>query len=68
MMLQEFQHSLNANSPPASLTLPLAGLGWDAKGEWNRAHESAQQDEGTEGTWVHAYLHRKQRDESNAAY
>jgi len=31
----------------------------DAKGDWTRAHESAQQDEGPEGSWVHAYLHRK---------
>jgi hypothetical protein len=26
------------------------------KGDWKRAHESAQQDEGPEGSWVHAYL------------
>jgi hypothetical protein len=33
-----------------------------------RAHESAQQDEGVEGSWVHAYLHRKEGDQGNAAY
>ena len=33
-----------------------------------RAHESAQQDEGPEGSWVHAYLHRKEGDQDNAAY
>jgi hypothetical protein len=42
-------------------------LWWDAKGDWKRAHESAQQDEGSEGSWVHAYLHRKEGDQSNAA-
>ena len=26
------------------------------------AHESAPQDEGPEGSWVHAYLHRKKGD------
>jgi hypothetical protein len=41
---------------------------WDAKGDWKRAHESAQQDEGPEGSWVHAYLHRKEGDQGNAAY
>src|SRR5450759_594294 len=41
---------------------------WDAKGDWTRAHESAQQDEGPEGSWVHACLHRKEGDQSNAAY
>jgi hypothetical protein len=43
-------------------------LWWDAKGDWTKAHESAQQDEGPEGSWVHAYLHRKEGDSSNAAY
>lgn len=27
-----------------------------------------QQDEGPAGAWVHAYLHRKEGDTSNAAY
>ena len=39
-----------------------------AKGDWTRAHESAQRDEGQEGSWVHAYLHRKEGDQGNAAY
>jgi len=43
-------------------------LWWDAKGDWTRAHESAQQDEGPAGAWVHAYLHRKEGDASNAEY
>lgn len=38
------------------------------QGNWTRAHESAQQDEGRQGSWVHAYLHRKQGDAGNAAY
>src|SRR5438477_5319464 len=29
----------------------LSGLWWDAKGDWTRAHESAQQDEGPAGAW-----------------
>jgi len=43
-------------------------LWWDAKGDWTRAHESAQQDEGKDGSWVHAYLHRNEGDQDNAAY
>jgi len=50
------------------LSHALRALWWDAKGDWNRAHESAQQDEGPDGSWVHAYLHRKEGDQSNAAY
>ena len=68
MTLVEFHKSLTASEPPARLTLALAGLWWDAKGDWTRAHESAQQDEGRDGSWVHAYLHRKEGDQGNAAY
>jgi hypothetical protein len=60
MTLDEFRQSLTATEPPAGLSLALAGLWWDGKGDWTRAHESAQQDEGAEGSWVHAYLHRKE--------
>ena len=68
MTLDDFRQSLTAAKPPAELTLPIAGLWWDAKNDWTRAHESAQQDEGPAGSWVHAYLHRKEGDEENAAY
>jgi hypothetical protein len=68
MTLDEFRNSLGESRPPAGITLALAGLWWDAKGDWKRAHESAQQDEGPDGSWVHAYLHRKEGDHSNAAY
>lgn len=68
MTLNEFRKSLIANEPPVGLSLALVGLWWDAKGDWKRAHESAQQDEGVEGSWVHAYLHRKEGDLGNAAY
>jgi hypothetical protein len=66
--LQKFRESLHSDKPPRELSLALAGLWWDAKGDWTKAHESAQQDEGPSGAWVHAYLHRKEGDSSNAAY
>ena len=66
MTLQEFRASLPGGEPPRDFA--LAGLWWDAKGDWARAHESAQQDEGPAGSWVHAYLHRKEGDLSNARY
>ena len=52
--LPDFRQSLTATEPPAGLTHALAGLWWDAKGDWTRARESAQQDEGTDVSWVHA--------------
>ena len=68
MTLDDFRQSLSATQPPDELTVTLAGLWWDAKGDWKRAHESAQRDEGKDGSWVHAYLHRKEGDQDNAAY
>ena len=68
MTLDEFRQSLTATEPPARLSLALTGLWSDGKGDWTRAHESAQQDEGIDGSRVHAYLHRKECDQSNAAY
>jgi hypothetical protein len=68
MRLQEFHNSLSQQEPPSHLSLALAGLWWDAKGNWKQAHESAQLDEGPAGSWVHAYLHRKEGDSSNAGY
>ena len=68
MTLEQFRQSLIATDPPAGLSHALIGLWWDAKGDWKRAHESAQQDESRDGSWVHAYLHRKEGDQNNAAY
>jgi hypothetical protein len=68
MTLDDFHRSLTSTEPPAGLSDSLAGLWWDAKGDWKQAHESAQQDEGRDGSWVHAYLHRKEGDRGNAAY
>jgi hypothetical protein len=68
MDMQEFRDSVASSQPPKNLNFALTGLWWDAKGDWTRAHDSAQQDEGPAGAWVHAYLHRKEGDSSNAAY
>ncbi|MGA2647460.1 MAG: hypothetical protein ABSF15_22375 [Candidatus Sulfotelmatobacter sp.] len=68
MTLDDFRQSLTAAEPPAEVTPALAGLWWDAKGDWKRAHKSAQRDKGPEGSWVHAYLHRKEGEQGNAAY
>ena len=68
MTFDDFKKSLSATEPPLTMSRALSGLWWDAKGEWSKAHESAQQDEDVAGAWVHAYLHRKEGDASNAAY
>jgi hypothetical protein len=68
MDLAAFRASLRAPAPPAGLSVACQALWWDAKGDWDRAHELAQADEGGAGDWVHAYLHRKEGDAGNAGY
>ena len=77
MSFAEFQTSLARESrPPARLSAPLQALWLEAKGDWAGAHELAQSGDRPEGggsgardgAWVHAYLHRKEGDEGNAAY
>lgn len=54
--------------PPRSLTPALRALWLDAKGDWDGAHEVAQSIAGAAGARIHAYLHRKEGDASNARY
>jgi hypothetical protein len=65
--LAEFRDSLSKNAPPDVGSL-LRALWHDAKGDWARAHEIVQDEEGRDAAWVHAYLHRKEGDLSNAGY
>ena len=67
MDLAAFRASLAAPSPPEG-SLALQALWFDGKGDWEKAHELAQADEGGPGDWVHAYLHRKEGDAFNAGY
>ncbi|MBW6402019.1 hypothetical protein KPL78_29505, partial [Roseomonas sp. HJA6] len=60
MTPQEFRTSLTEASPPAGLPGPLLALWWDARGDWDRAHEAAQVGDDADSAWVHAYLHRKE--------
>jgi hypothetical protein len=68
MTQEEFRQSLTASSPPSSLRGALLALWHDAKGDWDEAHRVAQDEGDADGAWVHAYLHRKEGDQSNAAY
>ena len=68
MDLSEFKALAGEKQPPADLSPALQGLLWDAKGNWDKAHECAQSQEDRQGDWVHAYLHRKEGDLANAGY
>ena len=65
--LDEFRETLAADSPPPLPPL-LRALWHDTKGDWGEAHRLAQDVSGADAAWVHAYLHRKEGDLSNARY
>jgi hypothetical protein len=64
----DFKASLSAAAPAAELGTPLAALWWAGNGDWKKAHEIAQDENGAEAAWVHAYLHRVEGDLGNAGY
>jgi hypothetical protein len=68
MLFEEFRSSLRSNHPSGGLPPLLAALWWEAKGNWEKAHEIAQEIDSPDAAWVHAYLHRKEGDEGNAGY
>lgn len=68
MELHEFRSSLASGEPPEGLSPALQALWADARGDWEAAHMLIQYEDGPEPAWVHAYLHRKEGDDSNAAY
>ena len=67
MTLDDFRKSLKDSTPPA-VPDALRALWHDARGDWHAAHAIAQDVHSDAGSWVHAYLHRKEGDQSNAAY
>jgi hypothetical protein len=69
MSFEELRESVTRDSvPPAIAPLAVQGLWYDARGDWERAHQCAQDDHSRDGSWVHAYLHRKEGDLGNAGY
>jgi len=63
-----FEEFLAGVAPPAGASPALQALWHEAHGDWARAHACAQEDEGAAGSWVHAYLHRREGDAANARY
>ena len=56
MTPEQLRASLHQPQPPAALPPLLAALWWEAKGDWNQAHEIAQAENRPDAAWVHAYL------------
>jgi hypothetical protein len=68
MEYQEFVQSLEKQTPPKITDPLLLALWYDAKDNWQKAHSIAQDISSPKGSWMHAYLHRKEGDFSNAGY
>ena len=68
MTVEEFKASVAEKAPDSALSVPLAALWWDAKGDWVRAHDLVDELETSDGMAVHAYLHRKEGSSSNTDY
>jgi len=68
MTLKEFKESLSQRAPSPGMSEYLKALWHDAKGDWEKAHTIIQDIEDKTAAWIHAYLHRKEDDISNADY
>lgn len=68
MNIAAFKNSLTGDDVPGSLTVHLQALWYDAKGQWEKAHELIQDLNDEKAAWIHAYLHRKEGDTGNAGY
>ena len=68
MTLDQFRSTLAQKAPPDTLSPALKAMWEDAKGNWSAAHSIAQEIEDEAGSWIHAYLHRKEGDLGNAGY
>jgi len=63
-----FEEFISGSTPPRGAGSALAALWHDAHGDWERAHALSQEDVGSAGSWVHAYLHRLEGDLANSRY
>jgi hypothetical protein len=66
--LSDFKRTVSEKHAPATLSPPLLALWHDARGDWAAAHQVAQDIDNETGSWIHAYLHRKEGDLGNAGY
>lgn len=56
------------STPPDDLPEAALALWHAKKGNWEDAHDIAQEDHSTMGSWIHALLHLIEGDVGNANY
>ena len=68
MTYSEFLVLCESEAGLEGLSGPLTSLCIEKNGDWDAAHTLVQGIPSREGSWVHAYLHRKEGDLANAGY
>lgn len=68
MTFETFKKAIENAEKPAGISPHLEAMYEDAAGNWEQAHEIAQNCNDVYGSLIHAYLHRKEGDQWNAKY
>lgn len=69
MTIEEFEISAqNEDSPPSGISAELTSLWHTKAGNWEAAHDIAQDIDNPMGSWIHALLHLIEGDTGNAGY
>ena len=68
MTFDLFKATLVDDALPPETSPVLRALWIEARGDWDGAHKIVQDVSDRSAAWVHAYLHRKEGDLTNAAY
>lgn len=63
-----FMGTLKRACPDENWPETLRAMWFDARGNWEASHTVAQDIHNDIGSWIHAYLHRKEGDDFNAGY
>ena len=65
---EDFLGWKDAGTIPDDISSLLQALLLEASGDWDSAHRITQNEYSSDGSWVHAYLHRVECDLGNASY
>ena len=63
-----FISSLSTEDLPSGMSVYEKSLWYAGKGDWEKAHELIQDIDDKQAAQIHAFLHRKEGDISNAKY
>jgi hypothetical protein len=66
--MKAIEEFLNSDLISENASAVLLALWYDGNGDWKKAHDQVDQLEGKDAARIHAYLHRKEGDQWNAAY